>query len=192
MSDAIYIGNRIKPRHKPTRTEHIYGRPYVFKDIFGDGHFVAQVSNAGDAELMLGQPDHFYLYKSSPVLQRGNAPAPQTREQEAEAARLAKAAADAEAAEKAAAEEAAAAAARAEAEAAAALAAKAAEGLDPALVAEAQALLAQDEKKIPTELQKLSGVPAIEAALAIEQASAKPRPKVVKLLGDAVALATGK
>ena len=79
MSNPILIGNHIKPRNKPTRTESIFGVPYVFADKNKDGHFIAEVSDPKAAELMLGQPAHFYPYPpDKPRLQR--APAPELHE----------------------------------------------------------------------------------------------------------------
>lgn len=188
MSKTILIGNHIKPKRSPTRTEIIFGTPYVFANKNNDGHFITEVTDPRTAELMLSQPDHFYPYPpGKPSFERKAPPAPDAEaerlaalEAQARAEAEAKARAEAEAAEAAEAEQ-----ARLEAEA------KAADGKDPALVAEAKALLAHDAKKMATELQKLSGVPAMQTALDLENAAEKPRAAVVKLLQDAIAMATG-
>lgn len=187
MSKPILIGNHIKPKRTPTRTEIIFDTPYVFANKNNDGHFITEVTDPRAAELMLSQPHHFYPYP--PDKPRFERKAPSADD---EAQRLAAIEAQARAEAEAAEAEAKAKAAAAEAEQARIEAeAKAADGKDPALVAEAKALLAHDAKKMATELQKLSGVPAMQAALDLENAAEKPRAGVVKLLQDAIAMATG-
>jgi flagellar biosynthesis/type III secretory pathway protein FliH len=207
MSKPILIGNKIKPRSRTTRTEHIHGVPYVFADLNKDGHFITEVKIAAHAELMLSQPGHFYPYPPDvPRLSRDStAAAAAAAAAAAEAGRLAKIEQEArEAADEAqrkadaeAAEAAAEAAARAKAESegqggapapdAAALA-DVISSATPELIAEAKAFLAGEPKKMATALQKLSGMSAIKVALAIESGEQK-RPPVLKVLNDALALA---
>lgn len=201
MSKPIFIGNHIKPKRNPTRTEHIYGKAYVFADLHKDGHFITEVTDASHAELMLSQPKHFYPYPpGKPRLQRGEGDAAAAAA--AEAARLAEV--ERQAREQAEREEqerqqAAAAAEAAAAEAARQAAEQAGQGnaqsgaggeFDPALVEEARALLANEPSKMATAMQKLSGLPAMKVALALEKAGDNRKP-VVKLLQDAITLAGG-
>jgi hypothetical protein len=201
MSKPILIGNKIKPRSRPTRTEHIHGVPYVFADLNKDGHFITEVKIPAHAELMLSQPAHFYPYPpDQPRLSRDSvaAAAAAAAAEEARLAAIEKEAREvAEEAQRQAAEEAAAAErAKAESEGkgndstapdAAALA-DVISSATPELIAEAKAFLAGEPKKMATALQKLSGIPAIKVALAIESGEQK-RPPVLKVLNDALALA---
>lgn len=182
----MFIGNRIKPKHKPTRTVRFLGKDYVFADIHRDGHFVTEVTDADHAERMLALPSQFYAYpEGKPQLTRGTDPAEAERlaaiEREArereEAARAAAEAAAREAAEKAARE-----AANTE------LAQKLAD-VPREVIVEAQKLLEVEPGKFAAAVSKLpadTSVAIMRAALVLEQGSAKPRPKVEKHLGDAL------
>lgn len=192
MSKPILVGNKIKPTRKPTRTERIYGTEYVFSDRNGDGHFITEVTNPRDAELMLGQPDHFYAYPpNQPRITR-------TADPEAEQKRLdeiaAKARADAEAqalADAQAASDAAAAAEladKAKTSTENADLADAVSNADDALVDEAKKFLELDPKKMAAASQKASGLPVLKVALALETAG-QNRPAVVKVLNDVLAVA---
>lgn len=195
MSKPIFIGNHIKPKRSPTRTEHIYGKAYVFADLHKDGHFITEVTDASHAELMLGQPNHFYPYPpDKPRLQRGGddgAAAAAEQARLAEAERLARE--QAEQARIQAEKDAEAARIAAEAEAAkgdGASTPPADTTVDPALVTEASALLALDAKSIATAMQKLSGPAAMKVALNLEKAKGdQARKGVVKTLEDAIKLA---
>lgn len=186
MSKPILIGNHIKPKSKPTRTEVIFGVPYVFTDKNKDGHFIAEVSDPTAAELMLRQPAHFYPYPpDQPRLQRAPAANPgdvaaAELAQIEEAARLA---AEQEARDKAAAEE-----AERKAKEAADLA-SANPPPTPEVLAEANALLEHPVAKIPVEMQKVSSMDVVKLALEIEKNAEKPRAGAIKALTDAVTMA---
>lgn len=185
----MFIESKIKPTPpKPTRTMGIGGTNYVFADANNDGHFIAQVHNREHAAALLAIPSAYCLYSASPKLTRGGPPPAKTADELAEEARVAEAdaanKATAEQAEKDAVEKA---AADAQLAADAALAAQLTD-YTPEVIAEAKTLLAGDEKKLATATGSVSGRATIACALHIEQVAEKPRTKVVKVLGDALAL----